>query len=180
MLRINKEKLMNEIFNVFTVELFNSLEGWESDVNKFNGSIPSFASNAKVRYEINKEAYRVVAYLKANPAMLAVAYGTGSLMLESNPGLKKYKANKPLWNPLRQGNAIVGRAKGAYPNIFRKEGKSKGRVAGKNIEDKITLLKPTNSIQDANKFLYQSRIPKAWKATMQKVNISKFVEEVNS
>lgn len=179
MLRINKEKLMNEIFNVFTVELFNSLEGWESDVNKFNGSIPSFASNAKVRYEINKEAHRVVAYLKANPAMLAVAYGTGSLMLESNPGLKKYKASK-YWNKERKGNAIVGRTKGEYFNIFRGKTTSKGRLRGKNIENKITLLKPTNSIQDANKFLYQSRIPKAWKATIRKINISKFVEEVNS
>lgn len=180
MLRINTKKLMNEIFNIFTVELFNSLEGWESDVSKLNGAIPSFASSAKVRYEIQKEAHRVVAYLKANPAMLAVAYGTGSLMLENNPGLAKYKRNKSLWPTYRATNAIVGREAGEHPNIFRGKATSKGRFKGKNIENKITLLKPTNSIQDANKFLYQSRIPKAWKATMSKINISKFVEEVNS
>ena len=132
MLQINKKALMNEIFNVFTVELFSMLENWRADVYKFTGSVPSFVSSMKASYEIRKEANRVVAYLKANPQLLATSYGTGSLMLLDNPGLEEYKRSK-YWNKDRRSNAVWGRAKGEYLNLFRGTIKTSGKYKGKNL-----------------------------------------------
>lgn len=180
MLQINKKALMNEILSVFTVELFSILENWKSDVYKFTGSVPSFVSSMKASYEIKKEASRVVAYLKANPQLLATSYGTGSLMLTDNPGLEEYKRSE-YWNKERRGNAIYGRPEGEYLNLFRGKIKSSGKYKGKNLETmkKVYLLNPTKAIQTANDFLYKTYIPRALKNTINKVNISKFVEDRN-
>ena len=175
MLQINKKALMNEILSVFTVELFSILENWKSDVYKFTGSVPSFVSSMKASYEIKKEASRVVAYLKANPQLLATSYGTGSLMLTDNPGLEEYKRSK-YWNKDRRGNAIYGRPEGEYLNLFRGTIKTSGKYKGKNLEatevfgkKPVKLLSPTKAIQTANDFLYKTYIPRALKNTINKV-----------
>ena len=182
MLRIDVQKFSNKFLEIFKTELYNCLENWKQDVlkNMSNSGNPSFlVSGAKVDYEIRKEAQAVIAYLKANNHVLASSYGTGSLMLEDNPGLAAYRWNTSLWNQDRQGNAIYGRRKGeSYKDFFSGKAKvSKGKFEGQNIENRIKLISPTYALQDAKKYLYTIYIPRAYKNAMKKINFSSFLIE---
>jgi hypothetical protein len=64
-------------------------------------------------------------------------YGSGSLMektLEDNPYLREYFSSE-LWNPLRTGYSIRGRAEGDYIDLDGKTQHSTGAMKGLNLED---------------------------------------------
>lgn len=175
MLRIDIQKFTERFLEIFKVELYKCLENWKQDVLTNMKDHPSFLrKNAKVDYEIRKEAQMVIAYLKANNHVLASSYGTGSLMLEDNPGLAAYRNT---WHPDRKSKAIYGRRAGSYIDLFGTPRTSKGRFRGKNIENRVMLISPTYALQDAKKYLYTIYIPKAYKNTMNKINFSNFLVE---
>ena len=179
MLRIDVNKFSKSFLEIFKTELYSCLENWKQDVYKNMKDHPSFLkAGAKVDYLIKKEANSVIAYLKANNHVLASSYGTGSLMLENNPGLAAYKSSGN-WNKARQGNAIYGRKKGeSYKDFFSGKPKtSKGKFEDTNIENRIMLISPTYALQDAKKYLYTIYIPRAYKNTIKKMNFSSFLKE---
>lgn len=180
MLRIDIQKFTNRFLEIFKTELYSCLENWKQDVlkNMNNSGNPSFLiRGAKVDYEIKNEAKAVVAYLKANNHVLASSYGTGSLMLEDNPGFAAYKAT---WHSDRKSKAIYGRKAGSYIDLFGTPRTSQGRLRGKNIENRVKLISPTYALQDAKKYLYTIYIPRAYKNAMRKINFSSFlIEEDN-
>ena len=180
MLRIDINKFSKSFLEIFKTELYSCLENWKQDVYKNMKDHPSFLkAGAKVDYLIRKEANSVIAFLKANNHVLASSYGTGSLMLEDNPGLAAYRGNPSLWNQDRQGNAIYGRRKGeSYKDFFSGKPKtSKGKFEDTNIEDRVMLISPTYALQDAKRYLYTIYIPRAYKNTMKKINFSSFLIE---
>lgn len=82
------------------------------------------------------------------------SYGTGSEMEKDNPALDEYRSSS-LWNPLRQGYEIAGRAEGKYTNILGQERKSSGKSAGMNLENKIKPVSPTRAFQEAEIWVLQ-------------------------
>jgi hypothetical protein len=90
-------------------------------------------------------------------------HGRGSLMdgPTDNPALDEYRASS-LWNPLRTGNAIVGRPKGEYETIFGETRYSSGRNAGKNLEmvpsGKFRPKLPSHALQTAMRWMEQGRM----------------------
>jgi hypothetical protein len=60
-------------------------------------------------------------------------YGRGSLMDTSNPKYAEYRGSE-LWNPARFDNAIRGRPRGAYTDIFGRGKVSQGRLEGVDLE----------------------------------------------
>ncbi len=180
-LHFDKKGLANEILDKLKIELENVFETWEKEV--YSKMKYSFADNAVVESELKKETDKIVAYLKANIYVLADSYGTGSLMLSDNPGFQEYR-NSDRWNPRRTGKAIVGRPKGEYKDTFGNKKKSQGRMAGLNIEgiemlngDVIEPLNPSYALQDAEKFLYSTYLPNAYKLVIKKINFAKYLIE---
>lgn len=76
------------------------------------------------------------------------SYGRGSLMDKSNPFLADYMSSE-LFNPLRQGYAIVGREAGDYTNIFGEQAQSSGAFAGSDIERVVRPIAPSKAFQQA-------------------------------
>lgn len=106
----------------------------------------------------NQEMYlkrKVIGYANA----IMDSYGTGSQMDTSNPFLSEYK-NSDIWNDLRTGNAIVGRSKGRYKNIYGSIRYSTGSMAGKNIENRIKPRSPSYAFQHAQLWFTRERINK--------------------
>lgn len=85
----DKQALGNELLKKLEKELSWVLQAWEHEVlskMRYN----EFKAKADVDgKEIKKEVNKIVAFLKANTYVLADSYGTGSLMLTSNPRLSK-------------------------------------------------------------------------------------------
>lgn len=79
------------------------------------------------------------------------SYGRGSLMDKSNPFLADYMSSQ-LWNPLRQGYTVVGRASGSYTNIFGEQAESSGVMAGSDIERVVRPIAPSKAFQQAEKW----------------------------
>lgn len=191
MLKFNVDAAMNELANILESELEIALNAWEIEVNsKIRNNY--YSQYAKVDHEIKKQTKGLIAYLKANTAVLADSYGTGSLMLDDNPGLAEYKADKDRWNPERHGKAIVGRHEGQYTNIISgKPRKTSGTFAGINIEGKRVYTKkneeendynispthPSYAIQLAEQYLYKQWLPIAFKNAVNRLNLAKFLIE---
>ena len=179
MLRIDVNKFSKSFLEIFKTELYSCLENWKQDVYKNMKDHPSFLkAGAKVDYLIKKEANSVIAYLKANNHVLASSYGTGSLMLQYNPGLAAYKSSSN-WNKARRWNAIYGRKKGeSYMDFFSGKTKiSKGKFENTDIEARVMIISPTYALQDAKRYLYTIYIPRAYKNTMNKIKFSSFLVE---
>lgn len=189
-LRLNVNGLINEFLNIFERELESALDSWENEVkSKLKHPFYSNSNNAKVSHEIKREAKGLVAYLKANTYVLADSYGTGSNMLDINPGLAAYRNNKKLWNPERTGKAIVGRKEGPYTDLFGRPRKTSGAFKGVNIEGKrvsnnvngndyyISATHPSYAIQLAEQYLYKQWIPLAYKRAINNLNFAKFLIE---
>mgnify|MGYP003498757091 FL=1 len=87
------------------------------------------------------------------------SYGTGSTMDKNNPYLQEYM-NSELWNDLRQGYAIVGRAEGDYTNIYGNTAYSSGRMAGENVESVVHTRKPSYAFQNAEIWIEKGNRPK--------------------
>ena len=88
-LRLNTDKLMKELLTKLEIELTQAFSTWESEVYAKRGN-NDFFDYVEVEAEVKKKSNEIVAYLRANPAALADSYGTGSLMLESNPIFSEY------------------------------------------------------------------------------------------
>ena len=195
-LKFDMEGLTNEILNKLEVQLQFAFIAWEKEaLSRTNNKFYKNFSKADVEYEIKRQTKGIITYLKANTYMLASSYGTGSLMLSDNPGLRDYmKSNR--WNPLRRGKDILGRAKGTYTNAFGEKRNTSGAFAGVRIEGKrvfkgkrlpqdpvtsedyyIYPSPPSYAIQDAEKFLYKTYLPSAYKIAIQNINFSKYLIE---
>lgn len=186
-LRLNVNGLINEFLNIFEKELESALNSWENEVkSKIRHNF--FSKNGKVSHEIKREAKGFVAYLKANTYVLADSYGTGSNMLDINPGLAEYR-NSKIWNPARKGKTIVGRPEGTYTDLFGRVRKTSGVFKGVNIEGKrvsnntnkndyyISATHPSYAIQLAEQYLYKQWIPLAYKRTINRLDFAKFLIE---
>lgn len=195
-LRLNVNGLINEFLNIFEQELDDALNRWKTELFD-NLKHRFYFKYAQASHEIHRQSKMVVAYLKANPYVLADSYGTGSLMLSDNPGFRKYMMNSGSQqgqvNPARTGKAIVGRPKGRYVDMFGREHETSGAFEGKNIEGKVVYKRkkgifdtseykieptpPSKAIQIAEELLYKQWIPIAYNNTMRRLNIAKFLIE---
>lgn len=191
-LRIDKKGLANEILDKLKIELDSVFEIWEKEVySKLKHQ--TFRDNAIVESYLIKETNKIIAYLKANTYTLADSYGTGSLMLSNNPGFQSYK-NSDRWNRARTGKTIVGRPKGSYKDVFGNTRKSLGTMEGVPIEglekwhrrivednnsSELTIepVSPSYALQDAEKFLYSTYLPNAYKLAIKNINFSKYLIE---
>lgn len=182
-LRLDINGLINEILNKLETELRWAFEAWETEVYQ-KLKTPEFADNAEVEAKLHRESNTIIAYLKANPVAIADSYGTGSLMLDNIPGFQEYRNDKNRWNSARTGKTIVGRPKGEYTDIFGNKRSSRGSMEGLDVEglelwngDKIEPVSPSYALQDAEKFLYATYLPRAYKLAIQNVNFSKYLIE---
>ena len=191
-LRIDKKGLANEILDKLKIELDSVFEIWEKEVYS-KLKYQTFRDNAIVESYLIKETNKIIAYLKANTYTLADSYGTGSLMLSNNPGFQSYK-NSNRWNRARTGKTIVGRPRGSYKDIFGNTRKSLGTMEGVPIEglekwhrrivednssSELTIepVSPSYALQDAEKFLYSTYLPNAYKLAIKNINFSKYLIE---
>ena len=193
MLKFDMQGLTNEILNKLQKEIAVAFLAWEDEVKSktthglFGGGVrPYIASTLK------REGNMLIGYLKANTYVLAESYGTGSFMLDDNPGLKDYIDSK-LYNPLRRGRgkAIRGRSAGKYTNLFGQERSTSGAFAGINIEGKkvytrkketerdyfISPTRPSYAIQLATNWLYKTYLPKAYQLAVREINFAKYLIE---
>lgn len=187
MLKFDKNGLGNEILNKLEVELQWAFQAWEGEVVS-RLKYGEFAKNSDLDYSVKKIENNLVAYLKANTYVLADSYGTGSLMLEDNPGLQDYKNNKGngkgQWNPMRTSNAIMGRSRGEYTDLFGNKRRTEGSFEASNIEGwrmntgyRIEPVSPSYALQDAEKALYGTYLRAAYKNAIRNVNFAKFLIE---
>lgn len=185
-LKFNVKGLTNELLKNLEIELNYALKSWKDEVYN-NLRYGEFKNNADVDFEIKKESNIIIAYLKANTYVLADSYGTGSLMLTNNPGYQAYR-NSNRWNPARTNNAITGRPEGEYVDAFGNKKYSWGYLEGRNIEGmelraasgytlKIEPVSPSRAIEIAEKWLYQTYLPRAYKLAVEKTNFSKYLVE---
>jgi len=189
-LHINKEMLAKELLEKFEKELKIAGKEWESDAYKYFRGIKYTYSKKKLKAKVDTHieilANQVIAHFKANTIALADSYGTGSLMLDNNPGLAEYKADKKRWNPERTGKAIVGRKKGKYEDIFGQIHTTSGKFKGQKLENRgyvtytsyyISPNYPSRAIQIADQWFYKKYLPKAYERVAAKIDIAKCLVE---
>lgn len=190
MLKFDKQGLANEILNKLQKEIAVAFLAWEDEVKSktthglFGGGInPYIASTLK------REGDMLIGYLKANTYVLAESYGTGSFMLDNNPGFAEYKAKN--WHTDRHSKAIHGRKAGTYVDVFGRTHTTSGSFKGVNIEGKrvytkkketerdyyISPTKPSYAIQLANNWLWKTYLPRAYKLAIKEVNFGKYLIE---
>ena len=182
-LKFNMEGLTNEILVKLEEQLNYALIAWRTEVlNELKHPFYGTDERPYVEYEIKKQSNAIIAYLKANPYVLADSYGTGSLMLDNNPGLAEYKRSDR-WNPVRTGKKIVGRRSGYYTDVFGNPNRhSTGRLKGVNLENRgfktgyhIAPTHPSYALQMAEQWLYKTYLPNAYKLAVRNINFSKFL-----
>lgn len=196
-LYLNKEKLADELLEKLKEELKDAGKSWETDAYKYFRGIKYTYENkelkAKVNTYIERQSNVVIAHFEANTVALADSYGTGSLMLDDNPGLSEYRNDPKRWNPERKGKAIVGRKKGTYTDIFGQKHKTSGTLEGINIEGRKVHLSnkikngkkitgyyispnyPSRAIQIADQWFYKNYLPKAYELAVKKMDFSKIL-----
>lgn len=189
-LHFNIPALTEALLNSLQKELEVAFETWETEVYS-RLKFQEFRDNAVVEHLFKKETNMIIAYLKANTYVLADSYGTGSLMLSDNPGFQEYR-NSDRWNKARSGKTIVGRPRGSYKDAFgnKEPQKSLGTMEGVPIEGlkrwlhgidsgdvSIEPVSPSYALQDAEKFLYSTYLPRAYKLAVQNVNFGEYLIE---
>lgn len=181
-LKFDKEGLATSLLRNLENELEWAFSAWKNEVLSHMGS-KFMMSGAEVDYILKVEKEAVVAYLRANTYVLADSYGTGSLMLEDNPGYQAYRSSNA-WNPARQTKAIAGRPAGHYVDLFDRDKNSSGNLEGKNIEghkinDNFTIepIAPSRALEDAEKALYTTYLDAAYKNAIRATNFAKFLVE---
>lgn len=190
-LKFDKIGLQNEIFNELQKELSYALLAWENEVlSKSKHGLYGKKMHPEVSTMMKRGVNKITAYLEANTYVLAESYGTGSFMLDDNPGLVEYRTDPQRWNPARKGKTIVGRPKGSYTNLFNQERTTSGQFEGVNIEGRkvysrkketerdyfISPTKPSYAIQLAENWLWKTYLPRAYKNAIQRVNFSKYLK----
>lgn len=191
-LKFDYNRLIKDFIDLFFVELEHALKSWEEEVNKYSMFYRfKVDKTGKIDAEVNsyviKEVKALRGFLEANPAALADAYGTGSLMnIKDNPLYQEYR-NSDQWNPARHGKEIVGRPEGSYTDIFGREKSSSGYLEGIKLENQrlgrgkgflIEAIPPSNSIKIADNLLYKTYLPAAIKNAKNKMKLSKYIIEV--
>lgn len=88
-----------------------------------------------------------------NARSIMDSYGTGSAMDTDNPYLDEYMSSE-LWNDLRTGYAIVGRAPGEYKNIYGAIDYSTGSMAGSDVENITGVQHPSYAFQNAETWFF--------------------------
>lgn len=187
-LSFNIPALTEALLNSLQKELEVAFETWETEVYS-RLKFQEFRDNAVVEHFFKKETNMIIAYLQANTYVLADSYGTGSLMLSNNPGFQEYR-NSDRWNKARSGKTIVGRPRGSYKDAFGNTKSSLGTMEGVPIEGlerwhhgidsgdvSIEPVSPSYALQDAEKFLYSTYLPRAYKLAIQNVNFGEFLVE---
>lgn len=188
-LHFDKQGLANEILNKLQIELESAFNAWEIEVmSKVRHNYFGDDTNPKVGHELRKESNMIIGFLKANTYVLADSYGTGSFMLDNNPGFAEYKK---AWGTFRHSKAIVGRPAGSYTDIFGRKHTTSGAFKGVNIEGKrvytrkkeserdyyISPVHPSYAIQLAENWLYKTYLPRAYKLAVQNINFAKYLIE---
>lgn len=188
-LKFDSKAAIEDFIKILESELSIAFEAWKKEVES-KVAHPYYKKNANVDYYIKKETNIIIGYLQSNKHVLADSYGTGSLMLDNNPGFQEYK-NSEYWNPARKGKAIAGRPSGMYKDIFGNTHKTSGKFKGINIEGMkvndsknntpyyITPTPPSKALQQAEQWLYKTYLPRAYKNTMQRMNFNKYLIEYN-
>lgn len=190
MLRIDKQGLANEILDKLQKEIAVAFLAWEDEVkSKTTHGLYGGGINPYIASTLKREGNILIGYLKANTYVLAESYGTGSFMLDNNPGLAEYK--KKYWHKYRYNKAIHGREAGTYTDIFGRKHETSGVFKGVNIEGKkvytrkkdterdyfISPTRPSYAIQLANNWLWKTYLPRAYKLAVQQVNFGKYLIE---
>lgn len=190
MLQLDKQGLANELLEKLKIELESAGAAWEIEVSsKVRHNYFGEDTNPQVSHEIQSEVKKIILYLKANTYVLADSYGTGSFMLDNNPGFAEYKAKN--WHSDRHSKAIHGRKAGTYIDVFGREHTTSGSFKGVNIEGKRVYTKkndfekdyyispthPSYAVQLANKWLYDTYLPNAYKLVIQKTDFAKYLKE---
>lgn len=184
-LKFDINGLTNEILNKLEEQLDYAFIAWKTEVlSGLKHPFYGMSERPEVEYEIKKQGKIIIGYLKANTYVLADSYGTGSLMLDNNPGLAEYKSSKR-WNPVRTGKRIVGRRSGYYTDAFGNPNRhSKGTMEGKNLENRnfgtdyhIAPTHPSYAVQMAEEWLYKTYLPNAYKLAVQNINFAKYLKE---
>lgn len=183
-LQFDIDGLTNEILNKLQEQLEYACVAWRTEALSKLGNDKFLANNAEADYEIKRESKTIIAYLKANTYLLADSYGTGSLMLTSNPGYEEYR-NSDQWNDARKGREIVGRKEGTYKDIFGNTHRTSGNLEGINIEGMkfnngytINAVSPSYTIQMADQWLHNTYLPNAYKNAIKQINFAKYLKEV--
>lgn len=184
-LKFNYDKLLEDFSKYLKEEIQWALQAWESEIYSHMRNKFAIKQGAEVKAYVIRRKTTLIAYLEANPAALADAYGTGSLMnITDNPLFKEYRKDKDLWNQARTGKTIVGRPIGRYVDIFGRERKTSGVYKGKPMEGKkfhgfkIEPMPPSNSIKIADQFLFNTYLPRAIKNAEKRLNYSGYLQEV--
>lgn len=183
-LRFDMNGLTNEILNKLEEQLEYAFINWENEVlSKVSHPFYGKSGREKVDHFLQRERKAIVGYLQANAYVLADSYGTGSLMLDNNPGLAAYRSSDS-WNPARSGKTIVGRKSGNYTDVFGRKRSSKGTLEGQNLENRsfgtdyhIAPTHPSYAVQMAEQWLYKTYLPNAYKLAVQNINFSKYLIE---
>lgn len=181
--------LTNEILEKLEEQLNYALIAWRTEVlDGLKHPFYGMDERPEVEYTIEKGSKKIIAYLKANAYVLADSYGTGSLMLDNNPGLAEYRRSNS-WNPERKGKTIVGRRKGNYVDVFGRRRHSEGSLAGISLENRrfkatkaraeyhIAPTHPSYAVQMAEEWLYRTYLPNAYKLAIRNVNFAKYLKE---
>lgn len=190
-LKFNMNALTNEILINLQTELNQAFRYWKNEAkSKFGQNTFGDGSSPEVSSYLRREGNIIIGYLQANTSALANSYGTGSLMLDNNPGLAAYKRSN-LWNPARKGKEIVGRPKGDYVSLFGNKRSSTGSAEGVNLEGKRVYIRkkstesdyyilpspPSYALQLAEEWLYKTYLPRAYKEAIKSINFGKFLIE---
>ena len=183
-LKFDINGLTNEILNKLEEQLEYAFIAWRTEVlDGLKHPFYGMDSRPEVEYEIKRQGKIIIGYLKANTYVLADSYGTGSLMLDNNPGLAEYK-NSGAWNPARTGKRIVGRKAGTYTNLFGRKRTTKGTFEGQNLENRsfgtdyhIAPTHPSYAVQMAEEWLYKTYLPNAYKLAIRNINFAKYLKE---
>ena len=179
----DKDKLMKDYLNYFYAELSGALINWKQEVLDGMTSKEAKKFGPRVSFELDIYAKGVTAYLKANPAVLMDSYGTGSLMVEDNPGLQAYM-NRERWNPARSGKTIVGRPEGEYIDVFGNERYSSGTHEGEPLENikyeknfRYFAIPPSGTLKNAKKRLFDTYLKAAYRNALRHIKFSNYIIE---
>ena len=191
-LSFDYKKLMRDYKKFLMSELDIAFRAWEIEVmtglrsnfsNSWTGGklhkIPRAWVHAYTQYTTKS----IKGFLEANTVVIADSFGTGSLMLQDNPALEEYKRSE-FWHDDRKRNYITGRAEGSYTDFFGRPRTTKGTFKRKVLEGMrmkngfvIKPIPPSHALQNAERTLYRTYIPRALNNALRKINFGNYLKE---
>jgi hypothetical protein len=199
-LSFDYKKIMKDYERFLMSELDIAFRAWEIEVksglrsnfsNSMTGGklhkIPRAWVNSYIQYTTKS----IKGFLEANTVVIADSFGTGSLMLEDNPALEEYRKSK-FWHKDRKRNYITGRGidsepgnhPGHYTDFFGRHRTTKGTFKGKVLEGMrmkngfvIKPIPPSHALQNAERSLFRTYIPRALNNALRKINFGNYLKE---